>query len=216
MKLFGATLSPYVRKTAAFLNEKMLNWEHVVIGLGSDDPDFLSASPLKKIPALIDGDYKLSDSTAICIYLDAKYPDTRMIPDDAEARGRVMFWDEFADTVFTAAGGKIFFNRVVAPKLMKQKGDEAAAKLGETEMAPLLDYMESQIPDAGAFLVGDSITLADIALASPFANIGHAGSPVSDRHPRTKAWVESIHARDSFAGMIAAERKLLSGDYGAV
>ena len=215
MKLFGATLSPYVRKAAAFLNEKQLNWEHSVVGLGSDDPEFLSASPLKKIPALIDGDFTLADSTAICVYVEAKHPEPQLIPQSPQARGKVFYWDEFADTVFTAAGGKLFFNRVVAPRFLKQEGDDAAARQGESEIAPLLDYLEREVPDAGGFLVGDAVTLADIAVASPFMNIEHARAAVGEKHKRLKAWVDSIHSRPSFAGMIEAERKLLSGDYGA-
>ncbi|MGB7405270.1 MAG: glutathione S-transferase family protein [Pacificimonas sp.] len=214
MKLYGATLSPYVRKAAAFMNEKMLNWEHVVVGLGAKDEDFLGASPLGKIPAFRDGDYSLADSTAICVYLDAAYPKTRLIPDDAKARGTVFFWDEFADTVMGAATGKLFFNRVVAPKLLKQDGDEKVAEEGLKDAKPLLDLLEKHAPESGNFLVGDTITLADIAVASPFANLEHAGAAVSDEHPRTKAYINAIHQRESFQGMIEAERKLLGGSFG--
>ncbi|MEM8827711.1 MAG: glutathione S-transferase family protein, partial [Pseudomonadota bacterium] len=195
MILYGATLSPYVRKAAAFLNEKMLNWDHVVIGLGASDPKFLDASPLKKIPAFTDGDFSLADSTAICVYLDAAYPEPRLIPDDPKAKGKVFFWDEFADTVFTAAGGKLFANRVVKPRFLNEDSDEAAAEEGAAEVLRLLDFLEGEVPDAGAYLVGDTLTLADLAVASPFLNIEHAGAAVGDAHPRTKAWVDTIHAR---------------------
>ena len=66
------------------------------------------------------------------------------------------------------------------------------------------------VPDAGGFLVGNTVTLADIALASPFANFSYMNiPPFTGSHPRTQAWVESILARPSFAHWIARERVLM-------
>lgn len=215
MKLFGATLSPFVRKTAAFLNEKKLNWTHVPLGLGAEDPEFLECSPFKKIPGFSDGDLKLSDSTAICVYVDAAYPETRLIPEDPALRGKTIWWDEIADTILTLGAGKLFFNRVVAPRFLKQEGDEAMAKQGEGELVTFFDYFEQHVPEPGAFLVGGELTLADLAMASPFANLEHVEfMPNADNYPRICTWVEAMHARDSFAGMIAAERKIMRGEFG--
>ena len=69
----------------------------------------------------------------------------------------------------------MFFNRVVAPRFLGREGDLAAADKAEREtLPPLLDYLEGVIPDSG-FLVGDALTLADLAVASPFANLAHCG-----------------------------------------
>ena len=51
MIVYGASLSPFVRKVLAFGAEKGLELEHRPLGLGSDDPGFLEASPFRKIPA---------------------------------------------------------------------------------------------------------------------------------------------------------------------
>ena len=51
MIVYGASLSPFVRKVLAYGAEKGLELEHKPLGLGSDDPDFLAASPFRKIPA---------------------------------------------------------------------------------------------------------------------------------------------------------------------
>jgi glutathione S-transferase len=52
MILFGSSISPFVRKVLAFAAEKGLELESKPLGMGSDDPDFLAASPFRKIPAL--------------------------------------------------------------------------------------------------------------------------------------------------------------------
>ena len=77
-------------------------------------------------------------------------------------------------------------------------------------MPPILDYLERIVPDAAGFLVGESITLADISVANPFANLAHLQvQPDPTRHPRTLAYVESILSRPSFAPGIAREKAFL-------
>ena len=63
MIVYGASLSPFVRKVLAFAAEKGIEVEHKPLGLGSDDPDFLEASPFRKIPGFRDGDFAISDSS---------------------------------------------------------------------------------------------------------------------------------------------------------
>jgi glutathione S-transferase len=106
----------------------------------------------------------------------------------------------------------MFFNRIVAPRFFKRPGDENAAATAERdELPPILDYLETVVPDEGGFLVGDSLTLADIAVASPFANLGHLGCELDrERYPRTCAYVERILARPSFAPMIERETAFLA------
>ena len=116
MIVYGSSLSPFVRKVLAFAHEKGIELELKQVGLGSTDPDFLAASPFRKIPALADGDYRLADSSAIIQYLEALHPSPEMIPADPKLRGRVIWFDEFADTILFACGAKMFFNRVVAPR----------------------------------------------------------------------------------------------------
>ncbi|MBV8592896.1 MAG: glutathione S-transferase family protein, partial [Caulobacteraceae bacterium] len=115
MIVYGVSLSPYVRKTLAYIAEKGLTAEVKPVGLGSQDPDFLAASPFRKIPAFRDGDFTICDSTAIIAYLEAKHPEPPLLPADPESRARVTWYEEFADTIVVATMGKVFFNRVVLP-----------------------------------------------------------------------------------------------------
>ena len=133
MMLFGAPVSPYVRKVLVYAAEKGLELPLTPVGLGDANPDFLAASPFRKMPAFSDGDFRISDSSAIVAYLEAKYPEPSLIPADPESRARVIWFDEFADTLLTSAAGPIFFNRIVAPKFMGQEGDLAAAAKAEAE-----------------------------------------------------------------------------------
>jgi glutathione S-transferase len=88
---------------------------------------------------------------------------------------------------------------------------EAAKQAELNDLPPILDYLENVVPDGGGYLVGDRLTLADIAVASPFANFRHTKTKVDpDRYPRTVAFVDRILARPSFAPWIEREAALLS------
>jgi glutathione S-transferase len=209
--LYGSSLSPFVRKVLAFAGEKGIELDVRPVGPGDQNPDFRAASPFGKMPALVDGDYCIADSSAIIHYLEALQPEPALIPADPKLRGLTIWFDEFGDTILAGCGAKMFFNRVVAPRFMNRPGDEAAADKAERdELPPILDYLETVVPDGDGYLVGDALTLADIAVASPFANLNHLGCDLEQpRHPRTCAYVERILARPSFAPLIERETAFL-------
>ena len=207
MIVFGSSISPFVRKVLAFGAEKGLELELRSMGLGSEDPDFCAASPFRKMPGFKDGDFSICDSSAIVHYLEAKFPEPNLIPAEPKARARTIWFDEFGDTIVMGCGGKMFFNRVVAPRFLGREGDLALADQAEKEeLPPILDYLETIVPESG-FLVEDRLTLADIAVASPFVNLGHMDVEVdAARWPKARAYVDAILARPSFAGWIERER----------
>lgn len=218
MIIYGAILSPFVRKAMMFAGEKGVAYENVMGGMGQGGEEFAAASPFGKMPALrdpgagFDGkDYLLADSTAICVYLDAKHPENPLIPAEARARGETIWLDEFGDTLLMACGGKMFFNRVVSPVFLKAPGDLAAAELAECQELPrLLDWLDGRIGDR-AYLVGDALTLADISVVAPLLNIRHAGgaSMIAARG-NVSRWMAAMEARPSIAPTIAACESLMA------
>lgn len=195
MQVFGGLPSPYVRKVCLVLEEKGLPWELTLLNPGSEDAAFRAASPFGKIPGFADGDYQLSDSTAIVTYLEAQYPDRPVLPAEPRARGRAMWFDEFTDTIFAASGLKIMFNRFVAPKFLKIPGNEELALQGEAELPASFDYIESVVPESG-WLLGEDFTLADIAVASMFRTLAYVG--IAPERPKTAAWYARVGERPAW------------------
>jgi glutathione S-transferase len=212
MILFGSSLSPFVRKVLAYAAEREIEIELQPTGIGDPNPEFRKASPFGKMPGFADGDYYLADSSAIIHYLEAKYPEKPLIPAEPKARGKTIWFEEFSDTILVACGGKIFFNLVVAPRFLGLPGDPEAARQAElNDLPPILDYLESVVPGEGGYLVGDSLTLADIAVASPFANFRHTNTRVDPgKYPRTVAYVDRMLARPSLASWIEREAGFLA------
>ncbi|HLO21035.1 MAG TPA: glutathione S-transferase family protein [Sphingomicrobium sp.] len=214
MILYGSSLSPYVRKVLAFADEKGLELELQPTGTAPGQPSegFLEASPFRKMPAFRDGDFTLADSSAMIHYLEAKYPEPPLIPSDPKLRGKTIWYEEFADTILVSCGAKIFFNLIVAPRFLGRPGDEEAARQAElNDLPPILDYLERIVPNASGYLVGDGLTLADLAVAGPFANFRHTKTNVDpERYPRTVAYVDRILARPSLAHWIEREAAYLA------
>jgi glutathione S-transferase len=207
MIIYGNSLSPFVRKTMVFAAEKGIDFELKP----TQDPDFKAVSPFGKMPAFRDGDFGISDSTAIITYLDAIKPEPNLIPTEPKARARTIWFEEYGDTIVAACGGKIFFNRVVSPKFFGRPGDLAAAdEAQKTEFPKLMDYLESVAPASG-YLVEDRFTLADIAVASPLATLMHGDCHMDAKsHPKAHAYVSRIWERPSFAKLIAQEKAALA------
>ena len=198
MIVYGVGASPFVRKVLVAAAEKNLAVEHVPLLFHAPDPEFRACSPFGKIPAFHDGEVRLADSSAICAYLERKYPTPPLVPDDAEALARVVWFDKFAGAELFAPIGTIFFELFFKPKRLAQAPDREVAEAAQVHgLPPLCDYLEGQLD--GGFLVGERLTLADIAVASPFVNLAMVERGVdASRWPRLAAFIERVTARESF------------------
>lgn len=198
MQVFGGLISPYVRKVCVVLEEKGIPYTLTQVSPHADHAGFRPTSPFGKIPSLIDGDYTLSDSSAIIAYVEALHPENPVLPGGPQARGKAVWFEEFADTIFGVSGLKVLFNRFVGLKLLKLPVDEARALEGVAELPQSFAYIESVAPESG-WLLGEEFTLADIAVASVLRSLVYVGfGPDAATYPRTAAWYDRAAERDSW------------------
>lgn len=205
MIIHGARPSPFVRKVIVFAAEKGIDAEVQMAGFGSGTDNFVKASPFGKMPALEDGDFLISDSTAIITYMDAMRPEPNLIPTEPKARARTIWFEEFGDTIAQPAGALVFFNRAVA-RVVGMEPDLAAADMAEAEkLPPIYDYLEEVLPESG-WLVEDRFTLADLAAACPIITVSYCSDTLTAaRWPKVKAWLDRVKARPSMADALAQE-----------
>ena len=116
--LYEHPLSPYAQKVKIALREKGIAFEVRMpegIGAGHTKGEFADANPRREVPALIDGDAAIFDSTIILDYIDDKWPEPALMPDAPEARARVRQIEDVMDTHFEAVtwglGELRFFKR---------------------------------------------------------------------------------------------------------
>jgi len=209
LKLYGASASPFVRKVMAVLAIKEVPYEHIPSMPFSGDQELARVSPLQKVPALIDGDLNIADSKVICRYLESAYPEVPVYPPDPQQRARADWFEEYGGTVLAESAAGLFFHRFMRPRVMKQPIDEEAVdKIINKKLPPLLDYLEGQVPAEG-FLFGE-LTVADLALASPFINAGYAQYTIdAAKWPKVSGLVERVKAHSAMAPLLKAEAAAL-------
>jgi glutathione S-transferase len=209
--LYGANASPFVRKVMAVLAIKKLPYEHIPSMPFSGDPKLAKVSPLQKVPALIDGDLNIADSKVICRYLESAYPEVPVYPTDLQQRARADWLEEYGGTVLAESAAGIFFHRFMVPNVFKRPVDEEAVnKIIDEKLPPMLDYLEGQVPEDG-FIFGD-LTVADLALASPFVNAGYAQYAIdAARWPKVSALVERVKSHSAVAPLLEAEAAAFGG-----
>lgn len=83
--------SPYAMSVFVALREKGLAFETLTLDLDvgqNQAADYAQRSLTQRVPTLVDGDFALSESSAITEYLDQAYPETRVYPADVQQRAR--------------------------------------------------------------------------------------------------------------------------------
>lgn len=209
IKVFGIPFSPFVRKVYLVAALKGIEIEPVMANPREPSPEFAACSPFSKIPAILDGDYGLADSTAICAYLEAKHPQPPIYPAEAKALGRAIWWEEFADTIVMPSSGKVVFNRFVAPRFMGMEGNEEVALEGVAELQPKFDYLESQCSEG--WLAGGAFSIADIAVATALRTLGYVGVELDPaRHAKAVGWFERVKARAEWKEVAVREAAMMA------
>ena len=112
MKLYWA---PKTRASRAvwLLEEAGVDYEIEVVDIRADprrdSQEFLRASPMGKVPALVDGDVSVAESAAICIYVADRYAPGRLAPAlDAAQRGKYLYWMMYTPAVIEPAMAEKF------------------------------------------------------------------------------------------------------------
>ena len=209
--VLGGSVSPFVRKVRMVLAEKGLDYEHEQVNPFAPPPGYRDISPLGKIPAFKDGDRSLCDSSVICAYLEKRFPTPALYPSDPYDYARALWFEEFMDgAVVSLLGPKVFFALVLKPLFSGGEAPDAeteaiAKKTFEEDAAPLFAYLEKELGDRDNF-VGNSLTIADISVATALVNTRHAGfAPSRKKFPKLRAFLERMWSRPTLKKLIDEE-----------
>ena len=208
-KVYGAPLSPFVRKVLLSLELKGIDYALVPVTPMDLPDDFEAISPLRKIPAFVDDQLTISDSSVICEYLDERYPEPYLRPAELAQRARCRWFEEYADTRLVEAVGPLFWERVIKPVFMGEQPDQAIVQHSLDSLIPAaFSYLESQL-QGDEFLFEGRLTLADIAIGSVLINGVHAKfSVAADQYPKLAAYGSMLHGLEVFRKRLAAEQAL--------
>ncbi|WOI55395.1 glutathione S-transferase family protein [Palleronia sp. LCG004] len=202
-RLFHVPLSPFCRKVRLVLAEKRIEVELVEERYWEKDGDFLRRNPAGKVPILrVDGNH-LSESAAICEYLEELHPETALMPDTPEGRyevRRLIGW--FDDKFFHEVTSKLLYERVNKKMMGQGYPDSTAVKSGARAIKFHLDYM-AWLLDQRRWLAGDHLTLADFTAAAHLSSLDYISDVDWRRSETVKDWYAKIKSRPAFRNILA-------------
>jgi glutathione S-transferase len=210
LTIVGSPLSPYVRKVLVCLKLKNVAVRVVPLIPWFDPDDISHLNPLQRIPILVDGDFILPDSSVIAEYIEERFPETSLYPSNVEMRAKARWLEEFADTkLFGGLVASLFFEQLAKPNMLKQEPDHTRVENALTKEIPeSLTYLEGIVPENGFMF--DAISIADIALATPFRNAFLTGWTVDVAlFPKTASYIDRVHALPVFQELATVEMELL-------
>ena len=206
MKLYSAPYAPNPRRVTMFMAEKgIADIEVIQLDLPKGDhrtPDFRGKSPLSQIPTLeLDDGRCLTESRAICTYLESVYPEPNLMGVDGFERAEIEMWDRRVELMVSMPMMLwVRHGNPVLAAVEKNQNPAIAASNEETAMK-MVRWFDAQLAER-PFMAGDRLTNADLtALAGiDFAKM-NKWRP-DDTTPHLKRWRAMMGERP--AGKVAA------------
>ena len=188
MKLFWA---PQTRSTRALwmLEEAGLDYDLEWIDLRApdrkDNEEFRAASPMGKVPALIDGDVQMSESAAICLYLADRYCAGKLAPNaDDAGRGKFLYWLMYTPAVVEPA---------MSEKVSGVESNRGRNGWGDFDL--MIKTWEQGLGDSN-WIMGAGFSAADVMLGSSAVFLQMFG--MLPESPILGAYAKRCLARDAY------------------
>lgn len=151
MRLYTFTVTPNNRKVEAFVRHFKLpvDVHHVSFkDRETQSPAYLDINPMGKVPALVDGDFRLWESNAILTYLATVFPETGALPTDPRGRADLDRWLHWQSCHLMPAMGAL----------------KVAEEKDPSKIDPLLRILDQQLARR-EYLLG-TLSVADFAIAA--------------------------------------------------
>ncbi len=208
MKFYDCKTAPSPRRVRIFIAEKGLEIPTVEIDLRAGEQlgeAFRAVNPRCTVPVLeLDDGIRLTDSLAICHYLEALYPEPNLMGADAREQAIVMNWHEQIMTEGFLAGAEALRNfargfadrAVTGPSNFAQI--PALAERGKLRLEVFLSVLEERLKQS-AFVGLDRFTMADIGAYVCVDFAGWVKIPALESWPGIRPWYEAVSQRPSIA-----------------
>lgn len=203
IRLYHTPLSPFCRKVRLVLAEKRLEVELVEDRYWEDNAELIRRNPAGKLPVLRHEGRLMSESQAICEYLDETMPEPPLMPADAAGRYEVRRLCAWFDDKFNAEVTRPVMEERVWKKIRRDGyPDSRAVKDGLRAIKTHIDYL-SELLDKQRWLAGNSLTLADFTAAAHFSCLDYISDVDWDRSESLTGWYATIKSRPAFRGILA-------------
>lgn len=203
LRLYHSPLSPFCRKVRLCLAEKRVEVELVEEKYWEKSAEFLRRNPAGKVPVLRIEGKTLTESTAICEYLEDIYPEPALFPKDADEKyetRRLVAW--FDDKFHQEVTSKLLYERVIKKVSGQGFPDSKNVKEGARSIKFHISYMEWLL-ERRRWLAGEHLSVADFAAAAHFSALDYISDVDWTRSNVVKDWYAKIKSRPAFRRILA-------------
>lgn len=205
MKLYSAPYAPNPRRVTMFIAEKGLtNIEVINLDLPKGEhrtPAFKAKSPLSQIPTLeLDDGRTLTESRAICTYLEAVYPDPPLMGSDAYEKGQVEMWDRRVELMLSMPIMMWMRHGLPIMARLEKNQNAGVAEANQQTALRMIKWFDAQLADR-EFFAGDHITIADLTALAGLDFAKMAKWRPDETTPNLKRWRDMMAERP--AGKVA-------------
>jgi glutathione S-transferase len=152
-------------------------------------PEFLAINRNGAVPALMDGDFALSESNAILQYAADLSGSEKHYPKDLKQRADINRWLLWESSTWFPSCYTYLVEYVVKP-LLNAEPDETIIEKEAPNWHRLADILDARLAKF-KWLAGDTVTIADIAVAAPMHVHKSQRLPLDD-HPNLKRWMADV------------------------
>jgi glutathione S-transferase len=159
--------------------------------------EYSKINPMGKVPTLVDGGFVLWESNAIMQYLADKTPGATLYPTAALPRADVNRWLFWGAAHWQAAIHVLMSERVAKQMHGRGDPDPKIVEFGETEFLRYATALNEHLENR-TYVVGDALTIADLALAVPLMNTARAKLPIGG-FSNIQTWFARIQSLDAWS-----------------
>lgn len=197
--LYHFPLCPFSRKVRFLLAEKNLPFNLVTENFWERRRAFANLNPAMQVPVLSEENgVSIPDSYAICEYIEAKYPANKMLgssPEEAAGIRRLVSW--FDNKFYNEVGNYLLNEKVIRYVTGVGEPCSDAIRAAKVNIVPHLQYIEFLVTDY-KWLMGESLTMADIAAAAHLSVVDYLGEVPWEGYPEVREWYAQVKSRPSF------------------
>jgi glutathione S-transferase len=160
------------------------------------DSAYLAINPHGKVPALVDGDQRFFESSAILLHLGFKYGvDKGLWPaPGSQDRADALCWTVWSASELSSFMLQTMYHGMDTPVSFQPKDRSAAAAgYARSQLDRCLGALETRLADR-EYLLGGSFSFADLACSAVLSFGASMGLSLADQ-PRSKAWCDRCTAR---------------------
>ena len=192
--------SPFGRAVLATLEEKGASYRLSTVVPGTfRSPEHLARHPFGRVPVLEHDGFSLYETQAILRYLDRVLPTPALTPADPKRAARMDQVININDWyLFHGVGNVIVFHRVVGPRVMGLKPDEAAIEAAMPKAQAVFREL-ARLLGQQSYFAGDAMSLADLLVAPgiDFFTQTPEWKVLGAPHANIVAWLARMEARPS-------------------